>query len=160
MAKPLISPFTLSLARVPQTFGTSSGMRTMTQPRFEGMRSSVALKDFATGLGFGFLELAAQGAEAQRSALRLHAVMSGNEGAQPSAVDECDVVHVEDNFLFSFGDQAFYLFAQGIAFLAENDSAVQRHHGHAIHFAVCHLQSHVIFLLIGKRFRRQPGPEP
>jgi len=56
MAKPLISPFTLSLARVPQTFGTSSGMRTMTQPRFEGMRSSVALKDFATGLGFGFME--------------------------------------------------------------------------------------------------------
>jgi hypothetical protein len=30
-------------------------MRIMTQLRREGMRSSVALKDFATGLGFGFM---------------------------------------------------------------------------------------------------------
>jgi len=27
----------------------------MIQPRFDGTRSSVALKDFATGLGFGFM---------------------------------------------------------------------------------------------------------
>src|SRR6266404_3889637 len=30
-------------------------MRTTIQPRFDGTRSSVALKDFATGLGFGFM---------------------------------------------------------------------------------------------------------
>src|SRR5467141_2370837 len=124
-----------------------------------GRLRSGAFGEAGDGFGFGvvdiedgqqlgdledFLELAAQVAETQRSALRLDAVMSGNEGAQPGAVDESDVVHVEDNFLFSFGDQALDLFTQGVAFLAEYDTAVQRQHRHAIHFAVSHLQSHVI----------------
>jgi hypothetical protein len=107
-----------------------------------------------------FLELAAEVAETQGGALHFHAVMGGDERAQPGAVDKGDIVHIEDNFLFTIGDQAFYFFAQGIAFFAEHDAAVQRHHGHAVHFAVGHLQSHGIFLLMGKRFRRQPGPEP
>ena len=107
-----------------------------------------------------FLELAAEVAEAQGSALGLDAVMSGDERSQPGAVDERDVVHVEDNFLFTFGHQSFYFFAQGVAFLAEHNAPVQCHNGHAIHFAIRHLQSHVSFLLVGKRFQRQPGPEP
>lgn len=107
-----------------------------------------------------FLELAAKVAEAQGSALGLDTVMGGDERTEPGAVDKSDVVHVEDNFLFSFGHQAFYFFAQRVAFLAEHNAAVQRYHGYAIHFAIRHLQSHVSFLLVGKRFRRQPGPEP
>src|SRR6266436_4870323 len=107
-----------------------------------------------------FLELAAEVAEAQGSALGLDTVMGGDERTEPGAVNKSDVVHVEDNFLFSFGHQAFYLFTQGVAFLAEHNAAVQRHDGHAIHFAIGHLQSHVSFLLVGKRFRRQPEPEP
>jgi len=126
-----------------------------------GTRSVVNIED---GQQLGdlehFLELAAEVAEPQRSALRLHAVMRGDESAEAGAVNKSHVVHIEDNFLFSFSDQAFYFFAQGVAFLAEDNAPVQCHHGHAIHFAVCHLQGHVIFLLIGKRFRRQPGPEP
>src|SRR5260370_20843230 len=65
-----------------------------------------------------FLELAAEVGETQGGALRLHAVMRGSERAESSAVDKGDVVHIEDNFLFSFGDQALYLLAQGVAFLA------------------------------------------
>src|SRR5260370_17528995 len=54
-AKSLSSPLTLTLARVPQILETSNGMRTMTQLSLEGMRSRVALKDFATDLGFAFM---------------------------------------------------------------------------------------------------------
>ena len=38
------------------------------------------------------------------------AVMRGDQRAQARAVDERDVVHVQDNFLFALGDQAFSLF--------------------------------------------------
>jgi hypothetical protein len=31
-------------------------MRTVIQPRFDGIRSSAALKDFAIGLGCGFMK--------------------------------------------------------------------------------------------------------
>src|SRR5882762_6202050 len=41
-----------------------------------------------------FLELAAEVAEAQRGALRLHAVMRGNQRTQTGAVDEGDVVQI------------------------------------------------------------------
>src|SRR5712691_265640 len=53
-----------------------------------------------------FLELAAEVAEAQRSTLRLYAMVRGDERAKPGAVDKRDVIHIEDNFLFSFGNQA------------------------------------------------------
>src|SRR6267143_1709601 len=133
------------------------------------------LRETADGFGFGieniedgqqlgdlqdFLELAAEVAEAQRGTLRLYAVMRGDERAEPGAVDKGDVVHVQDDLPFAFGDQAFYFFAQRVAFLTEHNAAVQRHHGDAIHFSIRHLQSHVIFLLIANGFRRQPGPEP
>src|SRR5712664_3863544 len=52
--------------------------------------------------------------------------------------------------LLSVGDQALQFHTQSIALLADHDAAVQRHYGHAVHFAVRHLQSHVCFLLIGK----------
>jgi hypothetical protein len=52
-------------------------------------------------------------------------------------------------FFFSLGDQAFHFFAQRVALFAEHDAPVQRHHGHAVHFPVGHLQSHCVFLLIG-----------
>src|SRR5215831_176378 len=107
-----------------------------------------------------FLEFAAQMAKPQPRTLRFGAVMSSYERAQPGAVNERHVVHVEDNFLFSRSDEAFYLFAQRVAFFTQHDAAVQRHHGDAIHFSIGHLQSHVSFLLVGKRFRRQPSPEP
>src|SRR5260370_29671536 len=55
-----------------------------------------------------FLELAAEVAEPQGSALRLHAVMRGDESAKAGAVNKSNVVHIEDDFLFSFGEQAFY----------------------------------------------------
>ena len=74
--------------------------------------------------------------------------MRGNESAQSSAVDKSNIVHVQDNLLLSGSDEAFDFFAQRIAFLAEHDAAVQRHHGDAIHFTIGHLQCHVIFLLI------------
>src|SRR2546427_677132 len=140
-----------------------------------GRLCSGAFGETGDGFGFGvvdiedgqqlgdlehFLELAAQVAEAQGGALCLHAVMGGDERTEPGTVDKSDVVHVEDNFLFSFCHQAFYFFAQAVAFLAEHNAAVQCHHGHAIHFAIGHLQSHVIILLVGKRFRRQPEPQP
>src|SRR5882672_5951335 len=86
-----------------------------------------------------FLELAAEVAEAEGSALGLDTVMGGDERTEPGAVNKSDVVHVEDNFLFSFGHQAFYFFAQGVAFLTEHNAAVQCHHGYAIHFAIRHL---------------------
>ena len=70
--------------------------------------------------------------------------------ARPGAVDVLDVVHIQDDLLLSFGDQALQFLTQSIALLAEHDAAVQRHHGHAVHFAVRHLQSHVCFLLIDK----------
>src|SRR2546429_9552862 len=78
----------------------------------------ILLGETGDGFGFGvedikdgqqlgdlqdFLELAAEVAEAQRGALRLHAVMRGNQRTQSGAVDEGDVVHIEDNFLFPPG---------------------------------------------------------
>src|SRR5436853_7737766 len=91
---------------------------------FKGFCLEVAILLCEAGHGFGFgvedikdgqqlgdlqdfLELAAEVAEAQRGALRLHAVMRGNQRAQTGAVDEGDVVHTEDNFLFPLADQAF-----------------------------------------------------
>jgi len=50
----------------------------------------------------------------------------------------------------SFGDLALQFHTQSIALVAEHDAAVQRHDGHAVHFAVRHFQSHVCFLLIEK----------
>src|SRR5207253_7678022 len=123
-----------------------------------GRLGSGTLGEAGDGFGFGlvhiedgqqlgdlqdFLELAAQMAEPQRGALRLHGVMRGDQRAEAGAVNEGYVVHIQDNFLFSFGEQAFYFLAQGIAFLAEHNAAVQRDHSHAVHFAVRHLQSHV-----------------
>src|SRR5262249_22183699 len=54
-SNPLISPFTLNLPRVPQTFLTSKGRRIITQPRREGGRSRVATKDFTTRFGIVFI---------------------------------------------------------------------------------------------------------
>src|SRR5437899_1073965 len=91
-----------------------------------GRLCSGALGEAGHGFGFGiedvedrqqfrdlqdFLEFRAEMAEAERSTLRLHAVMRGDERAQAGAVNECNVVHVQDNFLLSSGDQAFYFFA-------------------------------------------------
>jgi len=54
-AKPWSSPLTRKLPRVPQTLWTLKGMRRMVQPpNLFCRRSSVALKDFATGLGVVF----------------------------------------------------------------------------------------------------------
>ena len=96
-----------------------------------------------------FLELAAEVRQFQCRALRLRAVMRGHQRAQARAVDERDVRHVQHDFRLSFSDQALHFFPQRVALFAEYDAAVQRHHGHAIHFPVCHLQSHCVFLLIG-----------
>jgi len=91
-----------------------------------GRLCSGALGEAGHGFGFGiedvedrqqfrdlqdFLEFRAEMAEAERSTLRLHAVMRGDERAQAGAVNECNVVHVQDNLLLSSGDQAFYFFA-------------------------------------------------
>jgi len=96
-----------------------------------------------------FLEFAAQVGELQRRTLRLGAVMRGHKRAETRAVDERDVRHVQHNFFLSFGDQAIHLFAKRVALFSEHDASIQRHHGHAIHFPVRHLQSHCVFLLIG-----------
>src|SRR5437867_6978907 len=58
-----------------------------------------------------FLEFAAEMAQAQPGALRFCAMMGGYKRAQPGAVDKRNVVHVEDNFLFSRGDEALHFFA-------------------------------------------------
>src|SRR5277367_6935596 len=63
-----------------------------------------------------FLELAAEMAEAESCALRLGAVVRGDQGAETGAVDEGDVVHVEDNVLFPVSDQRLDLLAQRVAF--------------------------------------------
>src|SRR5260370_805556 len=51
-----ISPLTLGARGVPQTFETSRGIRTTTQPGLECRRSRVVLKDLATILGFDLRE--------------------------------------------------------------------------------------------------------
>jgi len=96
-----------------------------------------------------FLEFAAQVRQLQRSALRLGAVMRGHKRAETRAVDERDVRHVQHDFFLSFGDQALHFFAKRVALFTQHDASIQRHHGHAIHFPVRHLQSHCVFLLIG-----------
>src|SRR5437764_10062659 len=64
-----------------------------------------------------FLELAAQMAEPQRGALRLHGVMRGDQRAEAGAVNEGYVVHIEDNFLFSSAKKLFYFFPQALVSL-------------------------------------------
>lgn len=107
-----------------------------------------SVEHFEDGEQFGdlqdFLKLAAEMAKAQSRALGLGAVMRGHQGAQAGAVDEGDVVHVEDNLFLAFGDQGFNFFAQRVAFFAEHDTAVHSHHCDAVHFAIRHLQCHVV----------------
>ena len=107
-----------------------------------------------------FLELAAQVAKAQRCALLLRGMVRGHQRAQARAVNERDVVHVEHNFFLAFGQQTLHFLAERVALVAEHDPPIQRDHRHAIHFALRQFQSHVLFLLIGKRVRRQPVPSP
>ena len=71
-----------------------------------------------------FLELAAEMAEAQGSALRLGAVVRGDQSAETGAVDEGDIVHVQDDFLFAFGDQCLDFFTKRVALFAQHDAAV------------------------------------
>src|SRR5882762_2795701 len=91
-----------------------------------------------------FLKLAAQVAQLQPRSLRFRAVVRRHQRPQPRAVDERHIVHIQHDLLFSGGDQALHFFAKRVALFAEHDAAVQRHHCHAIHFAVRHLQSHVL----------------
>ena len=116
-----------------------------------GDRGGFGIVDVEDGEQLGdlqhFLELAAKVAEAERGALTFGAVMRGDEGAETRAVDKGDVVHVEDDFLFALGEESLYFFTQRVALFSQNDAAVQCHHGHAIHFAVRHLQCHVRILL-------------
>ena len=51
--------------------------------------------------------------------------MRSNQCPQPRAVDILDVVHIQDDFLLSFGDQALQFLTQSIALLAEHDAAFQ-----------------------------------
>src|SRR5450755_2410444 len=83
-------------------------------------------------------------AEFQGGALRLGAVMSGDQGAEAGTVDEGDVVHVEDDFLFAFGDQTLHFFAQCVAFFTEHDAAIQGYDGDAVHFAIRKFQCHFV----------------
>src|SRR5579859_3726884 len=69
--------------------------------------------------------------------------MGGDQNAQSSAVDVFDVVHIQDNFLLTFGDQTLQFDTQSLTFLAEHDAPVEGHYRGAIHFAVGHLQCHV-----------------
>src|SRR5579859_4868354 len=48
-AKPLISPLTFGRPPIPQALRTSNGTSAITQPRTLLSRTSVALKDLATG---------------------------------------------------------------------------------------------------------------
>ena len=60
--------------------------------------------------------------------------MRRHQRAQARAVDERDVVHVQHDFLFAFGDQALHFFAQRVALFAQHDAPVKRNHRHAVHF--------------------------
>jgi hypothetical protein len=64
--------------------------------------------------------------------------MCGDQGTQPRAVDVVYIFHIQDNLLLSFADQALHFLKHGVASLAEHYAAVQRHHGDAIYFAICH----------------------
>src|SRR5216684_1379092 len=83
-------------------------------------------------------------AELERGALRLGAMMRRHQRSQPGAIDKRHVVHVEHDFLFATGDQAFHFFAKRVALFTEHDAPVQRNHSHAIHFAVRHLKCHIL----------------
>src|ERR1700674_437015 len=76
--------------------------------------------------------------------MRLRAVMRRYQGAEPGAVDEGHVVHVQHDILLAAGDQAFHFFAKGIALFAEHNAPIQPHHCHAIHFEVRHFECHVL----------------
>src|ERR1700730_4178387 len=58
-----------------------------------------------------------------------------------------NVVHIQDDFLFSFRDQVFQFVAQSTAFIAKHDATVQGDHRCTIHFSAGHLQYHVGSLL-------------
>src|SRR5712692_11364388 len=71
-------------------------------------------------------------------------MMRRHQRSQPGAIDKRHVVHVEHDFLFATGDQAFHFFAKRVALFTEHDAPIQRHHSHAIHFAVRHLKCHIL----------------
>src|SRR6266403_4059898 len=107
-----------------------------------------------------FLELAAQVTQPQRGSFFLRRVVRSHQRAQSRAINECDVVHIQDDLFLSVGQQGLDFFPQRSAFFAQYDSSVKRNHRHAVHFALTNFQCHDCFLLIGKRVRRQPIPEP
>src|SRR5258708_1343897 len=107
-----------------------------------------------------FLELAAQVAELEPGALGLGAVMRGHQRPEPGAVNEGHVVHVQHDFLFAGGNQAFHFFAKRVALFSQHDAPIQRHHCHAIHFPVRHLECHVVLSSsIAVPAATVPGPQ-
>jgi hypothetical protein len=69
-----------------------------------------------------------------------------------------DVVHIHDDLLLSFSNQALQFHTQSIALLSEHDAVVQRQHGLAVHFAIRHSRSYVCILLIEKELRGKQSP--
>src|SRR5258707_20187 len=72
---------------------------------FEKLAIAAASVLYTSKTVSSFPESAAQVTELERCALGFRAHMRGDQDAQPCAVDISDVVHVQDDFLFSFGDQ-------------------------------------------------------
>lgn len=71
-----------------------------------------------------FLEFIAEIAKAYGAAGVFGAEMSGDQSAESRAVNVADFGHIQNDLLLSGGDQAFELFAESGAFLAQNDAAI------------------------------------
>src|SRR5580704_11201688 len=88
------------------------------------------------------LEFLSQIRKLEGGALRAGAMVRRNQRAEPSAVDVSDVTHIQDDLLFALSEQFLYLFPQGVALFAENDTPVKPDHSDAIHFAHVHFECH------------------
>ena len=67
---------------------------------------------------------------------------AADEFADAGRVDEIDLLEIENDFLFSGGDQASDGVAEAFGFIAECDAAVDVENGDVADFARCDIQAH------------------
>src|SRR5207253_498563 len=89
-----------------------------------------------------FLELLSEIRELERCALSSGTMMRRDQGAKSRAIDIAHVTHIQDDLLLAGGQHFLYLFTQGVALIAENNTPVKPHHSDAIHFAHIHFECH------------------
>ncbi len=88
------------------------------------------------------VELGSETAQAQGRTAGLGAVMNTDQCAQAGTIDELHLFHIENQFLFVFGQQVFHFVAEAGRCLAQHDVAVQSHYGNAADVAARDLKGH------------------